>query len=547
MAVQIRWLWPGRACRLALLAAMTAAGMLLVPGLGLAADKHAVLILDANTGRVLHEAAAREPRHPASLAKMMTIYIALELVEQGKLSLQTKIRMSANAVLAAPSKLDLDEGEEIALIDAIKVLITKSANDVAVAVAEHIAGSEAKFARLMTRRAGQLGMAATVFKNASGLPDEEQVTTAHDMVTLALRLQDDFPQHYALFGTRTFTYKDETFRNHNKLLFNYEGADGLKTGYTRASGFNLVASVRRGRKHIIGAVFGGATAASRDSAMRTFLNMGLVKASSVKTRKPALVARNARAPQPTVAFVPTPHRVMRPAATPLAEPPPPPPPMMAAAAPPQAEPAQQPVRIARVRPVMLSEQPGGMAAVPTAQHPAAAFQPQEPPPPPQWAPASTGAMPARLAAAAPPERPALLASPQIVRGAAPSTLDQQAANLTRGDPPVAPPPLTTQALAPREPVSRLKGPAAAAAAPAGGFQVQIGAFQSIAEAERQLAAVRQRAGNALARHPDVTQPVRQGAKTLYRARYAGFDAQSATSICGELKRLKIDCLVMKAD
>ncbi len=547
MAVQVRWLWPGRACRLALIAAITAAGVLLAPGIGLAAEKHAVLILDANTGRILYETSAREPRHPASLAKMMTIYIALELVEQGKLSLQTKIRISANAALAAPSKLDLDEGDEIALIDAIKVLITKSANDVAVAVAEHISGSEAKFAQLMTRKAVQLGMTATLFKNASGLPDEEQVTTARDMVTLALRLQDDFPQHYALFGTRTFTYKDETFRNHNKLLFNYEGADGLKTGYTRASGFNLVASVRRGRKHIIGAVFGGATAASRDNAMRTFLNMGLVKASSVKTRKPALVARNMRAPQPAVAFVPTPQRVMRPPPALAQPPPPPPPPVLAAASPPQAEPAQQPIRIARVRPVMLSEQPGGMAAVPAAQRPAPASQPQEPPPPPQWAPASAGAMPTRLAATAPPERPALLASPQIVRGAAPSTLEQQAANLARGDPPVVPPPpLTTQTLQPREPASRLKGPIAAAA-PAGGFQVQIGAFQSVAEAERQLAAVRQRAGYVLSRYPGVTQQVHQGAKVLYRARYAGFDAQSAASSCNELKRLKIDCLVMKAE
>jgi D-alanyl-D-alanine carboxypeptidase len=198
--------------------------------------KSAVLVIDGNTGRVLHQSAADEPRHPASLAKMMTIYLAFELIEQGRLGYQTKIKFSANAAAAAPSKLDLEEGEEIALIDAIKVLITKSANDVAIAVAEHIAGSEEKFARLMTRKAHQLGMSATTFRNASGLPDDAQVTTARDMVTLALRLQDDFPKHYPLFATRTASYKNEEFRNHNTLLFHYEGTDGLKTGYTRASG-----------------------------------------------------------------------------------------------------------------------------------------------------------------------------------------------------------------------------------------------------------------------------------------------------------------------
>ena len=283
-----------------------------------AAGKSAVLVIDANTGRILHQSGADEPRHPASLAKMMTLYMTFELIEQGRLSYQTKIKISANAAAAAPTKLDLAEGEEIALIDAIKALITKSANDVAVAIAEHIAGSEEKFAKLMTQKARQLGMPATLFRNASGLPDDEQVTTARDMVTLALHLQDDFPKHYPLFATRTFTYKDETLHNHNTLLSSYEGTDGIKTGYTRASGFNLVASVRRGRKHVVGAIFGGASAASRNAAMRTFLNMGLVKASNEKTRQagPLLVAQGKPTPERKIGAVPTPRRVARPAATP---------------------------------------------------------------------------------------------------------------------------------------------------------------------------------------------------------------------------------------
>jgi D-alanyl-D-alanine carboxypeptidase len=514
------------------------------------AKKSAVLVVDGNTGRVLHQSAADEPRHPASLAKMMTIYIAFELIEQGRLSYQTKIKFSANAVAATPSKLDLEEGEEIALVDAIRILITKSANDVAVAVAEHIAGSEDKFARLMTRKAHQLGMPATTFRNASGLPDDAQVTTARDMVTLALRLQDDFPRHYALFATRTATYKDETFNNHNTLLFHYEGTDGLKTGYTRASGFNLVASVRRGKKHVIGAVFGGASAASRNSAMRTYLNMGLVKASNEKTRQPA-APLIAQAPRPVagnkIASVPTPKSVPHPPKKPVAAAPPPPtatPPVEPAAAqlPPPSAPA---VEIARVRSVLVAPRPApGTQPAPEPREPPAA-EPAAAAPTPQWTAASNLA-PA-TPPAAPSEKPALFSDITIVRGAPPSTFEQQASRIARGEPPTTPP-VTTAAL-PRQ----ARAPTAAAAPPApattarGAFQIQIGAFQSAAEAERQLAAVRERAGGLLAAGTPVTLPVQQGQKAFFRARYSGFDAPAATKTCGELKRLKIDCLVVKAE
>ena len=304
--LQYRLLRCMRVAGLGILAALT------VVGRADAGEKHAVLILDANTGRTLYQSSAEAPRHPASLAKMMTLYLVFEHIEQGRLTFQTKIRMSANAAAAAPSKLDLDEGEEIAVIDAVKALITKSANDVAVAIAEHIAGSESNFARLMNQKAAQLGMHATLFKNASGLPDLEQVTTARDMVTLALRLQDDFPRHYPLFSTRTFSFNGDTYKNHNKLLTNYEGTDGLKTGYTHASGFNLVASVRRGHKHVIGAVFGGESASTRDRTMRTFLNVGLVKASHIKSRVPipAVVAARPKPAERKVVEVPSPQRVV---------------------------------------------------------------------------------------------------------------------------------------------------------------------------------------------------------------------------------------------
>ena len=464
MAFPAHWHRPWRRLGIATIAVAVAVNALLAPAYAQVNGRGAVLVIDANTGRIIHQSSADELRYPASLAKLMTLFIIFEYIEQGRLNYRTKIRFSANAVAAQPSKLDVEEGTEIDLIDAIRALITKSCNDVAVAVAEHIAGSEARFAQMMTQKARQLGMAATTFRNASGLPDPEQVTTARDMMTLALRLQDDFPRHYPLFATRTFTYNGETFRNHNTLLFNYEGSDGMKTGYTRASGFNLVASVRRGQKHVVGVVFGGATANLRNAAMRTYLNMGLMRASNVRTRRPSppLVAQ-AKAP-PRVAIAPAPQPALRPAP----------------------EPKALPLEIARVRPVLV---PG---PVPGGQVP----------------PQNTAPPPASIAAL-----------------------------IERAMPAQPPPALTT---------ASVSGPPPAAAA--GAFHIQIGAFQSQTEAERQLASIRQRAGTLLDNRAPVTTQVTQGQKVIYRARYAGFEAQAtAVGVCTELKRLSIDCLVMKAE
>ena len=291
-----------------------------------AAGKYAAMVIDANTGNVISAHAADEPRYPASLTKMMTLYVVFDLIEQGRLSYNTKIRVSPEAAATAPSKLGLEPGSEIALIDAVKALITKSANDMAVALAEHVAGSERKFAALMTQKARHISMASTTFKNAHGLPDTEQVTTARDMVTLGLRLQDDFPKHYPLFATREFRFAGDTHRNHNTLLFHYDGTDGIKPGYTQSSGFNLVANVRRGQKHVMGVVFGGASAAARNQNMRTLLNIALLKGSTVKTRQPALIARARNAPAPKPATrpeavvaaqkpVPAPLPASRPAST----------------------------------------------------------------------------------------------------------------------------------------------------------------------------------------------------------------------------------------
>ena len=204
--------------------------------------------------------------------------------------------MSAAAAAVQPSKLGPGCRRRIALADAIKALITKSANDVAVAIAEHIAGSEDRFARLMTQRARQIGMTATTFRNAHGLPDPAQTTTARDMLTLSLRLMDEFPQYYRLFSTRAFSYEGSIYRNHNTLLGTFEGTDGIKTGYTSQSGFNLVASVQRDGRHVVGVVFGGASAGSRNAHMRQLLTRALTRASKVKTRRTDTIASVRRPP-----------------------------------------------------------------------------------------------------------------------------------------------------------------------------------------------------------------------------------------------------------
>ena len=485
-----------------------------------------MLVIDANTGRVLHQSAADEPRHPASLAKMMTLYLAFELIEQGRLSYQTKIKISANAAAAAPSKLDLEEGEEIALIDAIKALITKSANDVAIAVAEHIAGSEEKFARLMTQKARQLGMTATIFRNASGLPDDEQVTTARDMVTLALQPAGRFPQALpAVRHAHLHLQRTRRFRNHNTLLVHYEGTDGIKTGYTRASGFNLVASVRRGRKHVIGAVFGGASAASRNAAMRTFLNMGLVKASTEKTRqpvpllvgagaaragaqgragadaaarraprprrsnrsgRPATRGRPAAAPAGARAAALAGHRDRARALRPRVRRAPPIRPRTAAAA--RLDGTRLRGRAGAGGPA--GPEPVNAAADEPIAHAGVGRQPR------------AGSQPMHVAAAAPMERPALSSGAAL--GARRAALDAGAAGRQPG----------ARRAAGRSPaVDRCSEPRSASAggpraqtraddrgarrrAPRGAFHIQIGAYQSQAEAEKRLASARELAPGA---------------------------------------------------
>jgi D-alanyl-D-alanine carboxypeptidase len=215
------------------------------------------IVVDAKTGEVLDSSKADELRHPASLTKIMTLYLLFAELEAGRLKLDSKIKMSAEATSQPPSKLGLKSGQTIEVEDAIKAVVTRSANDIAVAIAEVIAGDEASFARMMTSRARSLGMMKTVFRNASGLPDADQVTSARDMALLGLAIQDRFPKYYPYFATRSFRWRGVAIGNHNRLLGSVDGVDGIKTGYTRASGFNLVSNVKRGNRHIVAVVLGG--------------------------------------------------------------------------------------------------------------------------------------------------------------------------------------------------------------------------------------------------------------------------------------------------
>ncbi len=203
--------------------------LLVCAGPSAADGRYAALAIDANTGQVLSAEAADEPRYPASLTKVMTLYIVFEQMQLGRLSADTRISISAEAASVPPSRLGLRPGSTIALGDAIKALVTKSANDIAVAVAEHIAGSEERFAELMTRKARDLGMSRTTFRNPHGLPDSEQTTTARDMLMLALRLYDAFPREARYFSLRSFSYGGRDYRNHNTMLFSFAGMDGIKT------------------------------------------------------------------------------------------------------------------------------------------------------------------------------------------------------------------------------------------------------------------------------------------------------------------------------
>ncbi len=249
-------------------------------------SKYAAFVVHADSGDVLFDRYSTAQRYPASLTKMMTLYLLFEELEAGRMTMESKIKVSAHAAGQPPSKLGLTSGSTISVESAIQDLVVKSANDVASAVGEQIAGSEWRFAQNMTTKARALGMSRTTFKNASGLPNSKQVTTAKDMATLGRRLMQDFPQYFHYFSIQSFTWDGRTYRTHNALVRTFDGANGLKTGYTRSSGFNLTTSATRDGNHLIGVVLGGRSSATRDAHMREILG----KAFTEIEKRPQLIA-----------------------------------------------------------------------------------------------------------------------------------------------------------------------------------------------------------------------------------------------------------------
>lgn len=253
--------------------------------------KYAAIVVDHKTGKVLFSRNADSPRFPASLTKIMTVYIMFEELEAGRLKENTRMRVSKYAASQQPSKLYLKAGSTIRVKDAIRALVTKSANDVAVVVAEHISGSHQKFAQRMTSTARSLGMTKTVFYNPHGLPDSRQKTTARDMATLGRAVQDRFPKRFKVFSTRSFKYAGKTYSNHNRLLGRVRGVDGIKTGYIRASGFNLTTSVNHGGRRVVAVVMGGKSGKSRNAHMTNLIQRHFSKATKGR-RTSALVIPN---------------------------------------------------------------------------------------------------------------------------------------------------------------------------------------------------------------------------------------------------------------
>jgi D-alanyl-D-alanine carboxypeptidase len=478
---------------------------------------YAAIVVDANTGKVLHDTNADSLRHPASLTKIMTLYLLFEQLEAGKLKLDSRLEVSDHASQQAPSKLGLVPGQTIAVEDAIRAIVTKSANDVAVTVAEAIGGDEDSFARMMTRKARTLGMTRTVYVNASGLPDEDQVTTARDQATLGRAVQDRFPKQYRYFSTPSFVYRGRAIRNHNKLLGRVDGVDGIKTGYTHDSGFNLVTSVHRNGRFIVAVVLGGASGAARDARMRQLVETQMASAATQRTI--AKIAESSEVAAAAVKAAPQAH-------------------------------TQRLVRADSVGPVEVANlaSEGDASPSPAIARAAAALSHQlqpgatEPISPVKVKTITVKAGNVQTALLSP------LTSPAPAATVAPPHFAKNAPAVTV--PPAQPMP-AVQSTAVYETASAVATPVAATLAaqrqqhPRGPWIIQLGAFPRETEAQDRLREAQAVGKSLLAKADPFTERVTKGSQELYRARFAGFDQPAAEAACKYFKRNDIACMAIK--
>jgi D-alanyl-D-alanine carboxypeptidase len=510
------------------------------------------IVVDGNSGAVLEASNPDALRHPASLTKVMTLYLLFERLEAGKVRLDTQLHVSEHASEQDPTKLNLKPGQTIAVEDAIKGIVTKSANDAAVVVAENLSGSEPDFAKLMTQKAHTLGMTRTTYVNASGLPDDDQITTARDQALLGRAIQDRFPRFYKYFSTESFVYHGEAMRNHNHLLGSIEGLDGIKTGFTRASGFNILTSVHRDGRFIVGVVMGGHSGGQRDATMRALIS-DHIKEAALRRTAPMLADAGGEtreeAPAP-VAFARAPMSAHTDAA---------PTPMVAAApgaAHGSAAASNDPIKPLLVRTITFRTSP--VQASPLTPMPS--LVPVTPPPAQVPAPVQ-----AQIQAPIQLPNPQAVAArtqpaPTVVASADLAEVKTAVAPIQVTPIPPAPAAARVMAAAKAEPdeidptdnepagATAYNGPAIPNAAPArahGGWLIQIGAFDDENDAKQHLSDARTKLHSALASADPFTERVQKGDKALYRARFAGFDKTTADAACRQLKRSDFQCISVR--
>jgi len=477
----------------------------------------ASIVVDGNTGAVLEESNPDAPRHPASLTKVMTLFLLFERLDSGKIRLDTQLSVSEHAASQAPTKLGLKPGQTVSVEDAIKGVVTRSANDAAVVIAENLGGSEQAFAKLMTQKAHALGMSRTTYVNASGLPDDDQVTTARDQALLGRAIQDRFPRYYRFFSTTAFVFRGQTIRGHNHLLGSVPGVDGIKTGFTNSSGFNLLTSVHRDGRYLIGVVLGGRSAGERDAHMRALVESNIRLASTRRTA-PVIADRGAA---PEVA--PPQVNIAKVQAKEFAKP----------ASPGRAAPVA--TASSGAHPVVGSNDPIRPLIVRTVTYRAVTVHSPAMRPMPVLVPSTRATVVAAQEAPAPVRAPQAQAAPPVVA-------------------PVAP----IQVIAPPKPEP---GPPVAAAAgyqlasansvvvPAShvhsGWVIQIGAYGAEDEARQHLTEAKLKLHQTLASADPFTERVQKGDTTFYRARFAGFDKATAEAACRQLKRNDFACITVK--
>jgi D-alanyl-D-alanine carboxypeptidase len=513
-----------------------------------AADgRYAAIVVDSATGEVLFAKNADARRYPASLTKIMTLYVLFEEMQKGRITNETRFEVSAKASAQAPSKLGLRPGQTITALEAIRALVTKSANDAAMVVAENVSGSEAAFVARMNSTAKRIGMLSTTFRNPNGLPNPGQVSTARDLATLGLAIQTRFPEEYKHFSTRRFVFRGATYGNHNRLLGAVDGVDGIKTGYIRASGFNLVTSVKRDGRQLVAVVMGGATGRSRDAHMAELVRTYLPKAARTRATQPlvASVRGGWKLPAPE-AEVAAAEVAAQPAGEPMALVTAPKaqaatPKVLAAApkapvAPPQSTAPQTVILavelsrmpVARPQPVAVAAaEPVSVEPLAYADASPAAIEPIAPAGPSS---ADVAAAKAQLTA--------MLQRYEEAEGDADAADAPEEAIVVASTAPIAPAPV-----APRPVAAAPATEAPARSMARDGWKIQIGALPSQTAASERLAAARDQFARLLAQAEPYTEAVAKGSTTLYRARFAGFETQAAAqAACAQIKKRAYECL-----